>query len=79
MTDVVLCECFARDGLQHEPDVVPTPTKRALIAAASSSPSRRDSKIADVAVSRCSLTRTINRSPFFSSLICMWVPNGRTD
>ena len=31
MTDVVLCECFARDGLQHEPDFVPTPTKRALI------------------------------------------------
>src|SRR5215472_1064773 len=32
MTDVVLCECFARDGLQHEPDFVPTPTKQALIA-----------------------------------------------
>jgi hydroxymethylglutaryl-CoA lyase len=31
MTDVVLCECFARDGLQHESDFVPTPTKRALI------------------------------------------------
>jgi hydroxymethylglutaryl-CoA lyase len=31
MSDVVLCECFARDGLQHEPEFMPTPTKRALI------------------------------------------------
>jgi hydroxymethylglutaryl-CoA lyase len=31
MSDVVLCECFARDGLQHETQFVPTPTKRALI------------------------------------------------
>jgi hydroxymethylglutaryl-CoA lyase len=31
MTDVILCECFARDGLQHETQFVPTPTKRALI------------------------------------------------
>lgn len=31
MTDVVLCECFARDGLQHEAAFVPTETKRALI------------------------------------------------
>src|SRR5258705_7425479 len=31
MTDVVLCECFARDGLQHETEFVPTPTKRGLI------------------------------------------------
>lgn len=31
MTDVVLCECFARDGLQHEREFVPTTTKRALI------------------------------------------------
>ena len=29
--DVTLCECFARDGLQHEPDFIPTQTKRALI------------------------------------------------
>lgn len=28
---VILCECFARDGLQHEPAFVPTATKRALI------------------------------------------------
>jgi len=31
MSRVVLCECFARDGLQHEPAFVPTPTKRALV------------------------------------------------
>ncbi|MDC7784110.1 hydroxymethylglutaryl-CoA lyase [Rhodoplanes sp. TEM] len=31
MTDVTLCECFVRDGLQHEPDFVPTATKRDLI------------------------------------------------
>ena len=29
--DLVLCECFARDGLQHEPAFVPTATKRALV------------------------------------------------
>ncbi len=28
---VTLCECFARDGLQHEPQFVATATKRALI------------------------------------------------
>ena len=26
-----MCECFARDGLQHEPQFVPTSTKRALV------------------------------------------------
>ena len=31
MAEVILCECFARDGLQHEPGFVPTATKRALI------------------------------------------------
>ena len=31
MPAVVLCECFARDGLQHEPAFVPTQTKRALV------------------------------------------------
>ena len=31
MNDVVLCECFARDGLQHETEFVPTEVKRALI------------------------------------------------
>jgi len=31
MSDVILCECFARDGLQHEPSFIPTETKRALV------------------------------------------------
>jgi len=31
MSEVTLCECFARDGLQHEPAFVPTETKRALV------------------------------------------------
>ena len=31
MDAVLLCECFARDGLQHEPGFIPTATKRALV------------------------------------------------
>ena len=31
MAAVTLCECFARDGLQHEPAFVPTAAKRALL------------------------------------------------
>lgn len=31
MSAVTLCECFARDGLQHEPAFVATETKRALV------------------------------------------------
>ncbi len=31
MSDVVICECFARDGLQHEPVMVPLETKLTLI------------------------------------------------
>lgn len=31
--DVVLCECFARDGLQHEPDFIPTAIKTELVDA----------------------------------------------
>jgi hydroxymethylglutaryl-CoA lyase len=31
MSELTLCECFARDGLQNEPAFVPTATKRALI------------------------------------------------
>src|SRR5688572_10094929 len=31
MSAVTICECFARDGLQHEPAFVPTATKRALV------------------------------------------------
>lgn len=30
--EVILCECFARDGLQHEPEVVPVPEKAAMLA-----------------------------------------------
>jgi hydroxymethylglutaryl-CoA lyase len=30
-SEVVLCECFARDGLQHEVDFVATDAKRALV------------------------------------------------
>jgi hydroxymethylglutaryl-CoA lyase len=30
---VTICECFARDGLQHEPEFVPTATKAALLNA----------------------------------------------
>lgn len=33
MTPVTICECFARDGLQHETAFLPTPTKTALIDA----------------------------------------------
>jgi len=31
MAAVTVCECFARDGLQHEPAFVPTAIKRALL------------------------------------------------
>src|SRR6478735_9245007 len=31
MDAVTLCECFARDGLQHEAGFVPTAAKRALV------------------------------------------------
>lgn len=31
--EVCLCECFARDGLQHEPLFVPTPSKQRFIEA----------------------------------------------
>src|SRR5947209_20068495 len=31
MDAVTLCECFARDGLQHETAFIPTETKRALV------------------------------------------------
>lgn len=31
MSDVVLCECFARDGLQHEAAIIPTSQKRELV------------------------------------------------
>ena len=31
MAAVTLCECFARDGLQHEPEFISTGVKRALV------------------------------------------------
>jgi len=31
MSDIVICECFARDGLQHEPVMLPLATKIELI------------------------------------------------
>ena len=31
MSDIVICECFARDGMQHEPVMLPLATKIALI------------------------------------------------
>ncbi|KAA9161640.1 hydroxymethylglutaryl-CoA lyase [Amycolatopsis acidicola] len=33
MADVTICECFARDGLQHEEQFVPTATKLGLLGA----------------------------------------------
>lgn len=42
MTDMVtICECFARDGLQHEPMFVPTETKIALLDAVADAGFRR--------------------------------------
>lgn len=39
--DVVICECFARDGLQHEPEFVPTDAKIAMIDACTDAGFRR--------------------------------------
>ena len=33
MSEVVLCECFARDGLQHEPQILPVQVKLQLLEA----------------------------------------------
>nr|WP_042178074.1 hydroxymethylglutaryl-CoA lyase [Kibdelosporangium sp. MJ126-NF4]CEL12956.1 Hydroxymethylglutaryl-CoA lyase [Kibdelosporangium sp. MJ126-NF4]CTQ98641.1 Hydroxymethylglutaryl-CoA lyase (EC 4.1.3.4) [Kibdelosporangium sp. MJ126-NF4] len=38
---VTICECFARDGLQHEPDFVPTDTKLSAIGAFAAAGFRR--------------------------------------
>ena len=43
--DVVICECFARDGLQHEAGVIPAEAKAAMIA-----------RIADVGFRRIEIT-----------------------
>lgn len=47
--DVVLCECFARDGLQHEPSILPTAEKVALV-----------SRFADIGFSRIEATSYSN-------------------
>ncbi|OPX11917.1 hydroxymethylglutaryl-CoA lyase [Mycobacterium sp. AT1] len=65
---LTLCECFARDGLQHEPVFVPTATKLAVldavvdagfvrIEASSYSNPRRVPALADVSTVMAGLTR----------------------
>jgi hydroxymethylglutaryl-CoA lyase len=39
--DIVLCECFARDGLQHEDRIVPAAAKAAMISAIAEAGFRR--------------------------------------
>jgi hydroxymethylglutaryl-CoA lyase len=67
---VVLCECFARDGLQHEPAFVPTATKRALVErfAALGFPrveatSYSNPKVVPQFADASELLRTLQRSP----------------
>ena len=68
--DVTLCECFARDGLQHEPAFVPTETKRALVErfAALGFPrveatSYSNPKVVPQFADASELLRTLKRSP----------------
>ena len=68
--DVTLCECFARDGLQHEPAWVPTETKRALVErfAALGFPrveatSYSNPKVVPQFADASELLRTLKRSP----------------
>ena len=68
--DVTLCECFARDGLQHEPAFVPTDTKRALVErfAALGFPrveatSYSNPKVVPQFADASELLRTLKRSP----------------
>src|SRR5918994_4756877 len=70
MSAVTLCECFARDGLQHEPGFVPTATKRALIErfAALGFPrveatSYSNPKVVPQFADASELLRTLRRSP----------------
>jgi hydroxymethylglutaryl-CoA lyase len=67
---VTLCECFARDGLQHEPAFVPTATKRALVErfAALGFPrveatSYSNPKVVPQFADASELLRTLSRSP----------------
>src|ERR1051325_6144054 len=68
--DVTLCECFARDGLQHEPQFVPTAAKRALVdrCAALASPrveatSYSTLKGVPQCADACGLLKSIQRKP----------------
>jgi len=70
MAGVTLCECFARDGLQHEPAFVPTATKRALVErfAALGFPrveatSYSNPKVVPQFADASELLRTLNRVP----------------
>jgi hydroxymethylglutaryl-CoA lyase len=70
MSAVTLCECFARDGLQHEPAFVPTETKRALVErfAALGFPrveatSYSNPKVVPQFADASELLRTLSRSP----------------
>jgi hydroxymethylglutaryl-CoA lyase len=70
MSEVTLCECFARDGLQHEPAFVPTATKRALVErfAALGFPrveatSYSNPKVVPQFADASELLRTLNRVP----------------
>ncbi|HXI36614.1 MAG TPA: hydroxymethylglutaryl-CoA lyase, partial [Burkholderiales bacterium] len=70
MSAVTLCECFARDGLQHEPAFIPTATKRALVErfAALGFPrveatSYSNPKVVPQFADASELLRTLQRSP----------------
>ena len=70
MDAVTLCECFARDGLQHEPAFVPTATKRALVERFAALGFRRveatsysNPKVVPQFADASELLRTLQRAP----------------
>src|SRR5262252_557328 len=70
MSAVTLCECFARDGLQHEPDFIPTATKRALVERFASlgfprveATSYSNPKVVPQFADASELLRTLSRKP----------------
>src|SRR5712691_682966 len=70
MSAVTLCECFARDGLQHEPQFVPTATKRALVERFArlgfprvEATSYSNPKVVPQFADASELLRTLSRSP----------------
>ena len=70
MSEVTLCECFARDGLQHEPQFVPTETKRALVERFAElgfgrveATSYSNPKVVPQFADASELLRTLNRKP----------------